>query len=372
MKILVTGAGGFIGKNLVCNLRSRGYKEVFEYTRNSSAEDLERFIGECDFVFHLAGVNRPLREEEFDEGNAQLTRRLTQKLKGRERAVPLLLTSSVQAGLDNRYGISKRAAEEAVFEYGRVNNAPVYVYRLPGVFGKWSRSDYNTVVATFCHRTARGEGVRVDDPERLLRLVYIDDVVEMFMRCLEAERAPENGKFAEIPEELIHEVTLGDLKDIITSFRKTRENLSVPDMSDRLVSRLYSTYLSFLPEDGFSYPLLTHSDARGSFTEFIRTEDRGQFSVNVAHPGIAKGQHWHNSKNEKFLVVRGEALIRFRKIGTSHITDYHVSGEKLEVVDIPTGYTHCIINVGSEDLVTLMWASEPFNPDRPDTYYEEV
>lgn len=370
MKILVTGAHGFIGKNLVCRLKNEGFGDIYEYTRESSAEDLKRYTSDCSFVFHIAGVNRPKDVSEFTGGNVSLTNELLAGLEDSGNKAPVLITSSIQAGIDNPYGVSKRSAEEAVYEHGIKNGTSVFIYRMPNVFGKWSRPDYNSAVATFCHNTARHLPITVNDRNHAMELVYVDDVVGEFIEDLKIDEMRQNEWMPlGCP---IYSTSLGNVADIITSFGDMRNTLEVPDMSDPLTSKLYSTYLSFLPESDFSYPLLMHEDARGSFTEFIRTPDRGQFSVNISHPGITKGQHWHDSKNEKYLVVKGHGLIRFRKIGEELITDYHVSGEKLEAVDIPTGYTHCIINEGNEDMVTLMWANEVFDPEHPDTYREEV
>ena len=371
-RILVTGSNGFIARNLIYNLKNAGYSEIDCYNHNSTDEELDQYIERADFIYHLAGVNRPQDNSEFFEGNAMLTRKIVSKLEELKKSVPILLSSSIQAGLDNPYGASKRAAEESVFTYGKEFETAVYVYRLPNVFGKWSRPNYNSAVATFCNNIARDLPITVNNAESILRLVYIDDVVDQFIRCMEKGIILPPGEFVTFPDFLVYETTVGKLAAEIMSFRESRKKLSVADMSNELSKKLYSTYLSFLPEDDFSYPLEMHEDNRGSFTEFIRTEDRGQVSVNISHPGITKGEHWHNTKNEKFLVVKGEGLIRFRKIGTDKIIEYRVSGKKLEVVDIPTGYTHNIINVGEEDMVTIMWANEAFNPDRPDTYYEKV
>ena len=372
MKILVTGAGGFLGKNLVCNLKNAGYDEVFSYDISSTEEEFNSYTEQCDFVFHLAGVNRPKDPREFVTGNAGLTEKLINRLKECGNKVPILLSSSIQAGLNNDYGKSKREAEELVFSYGRDEDVPVYVYRFPNLFGKWSRPNYNTVIATFCHNIARDLPIRIDDREHVVSLAYVDDVIGQFLRILKTGIRLPAGEFVTFPPNLIYERKLGYIADTILSFKKSREDLMVPDMGDEFVSKLYSTYLSFLPEEGFSYPLKKNSDQRGSFTEFLKSADRGQVSVNVSHPGITKGQHWHNSKNEKFLVVSGRGRIEFRKIGTDEVITYHLSGDKPEVVDIPTGYTHNIINEGDTDLVTVMWANEVFDPEHPDTFYETV
>lgn len=395
MKILVTGAKGFIGKNLIAELKNRGYDDIFEYDRDSSKEELLAYTRECDFVYHLAGINRPQDPKEFLEGNFGFTGELLDALSEAGNNAPVLVTSSIQAELSNPYGESKKKCEELLFSRGSC----VYVYRLPNVFGKWCRPNYNSGVATFCHNIAHDLPIQVNDPSVTMRLVYIDDVVAEFVGALEGRATPlSEGKVygskaegrqdvisvteiaALCPENaeaykgvpVVHEISLGKIAELIYSFKESRAKLSIPDMSDAFTSKLYSTYLSYLPEDKFSYELKMNSDDRGSFTEFIRNTDRGQVSVNISKPGITKGQHWHHSKNEKFLVVKGKGLIRFRKIDSEEIIEYPVSGDKLMVVDIPTGYTHSIVNVGDEDMVTVMWANEPFNPEKPDTYFLPV
>lgn len=369
MNILVTGAKGFLGKNLVAELRNRGYNNIFEFTKESDPTLLDKYTKECDFVFHLAGVNRPKDESEFMEGNVGFTSQLLESLKKHDNKAPVLITSSIQAEKDNPYGRSKKAGEELLFNYSKETDVKVYVYRLPNLFGKWSKPNYNTVVATFCHNIARGLDIQVNNPDAELNLCYIDDVLEEFLKALEFNPTTQDD-YCVVPVE--HTIKLGKLADLIKSFKESRTNLSIPNMEDALTKKLYSTYLSFLPEDEFSYDLKMNSDHRGSFTEFIRTSERGQVSVNVSKPGITKGNHWHHTKNEKFLVVSGEGLIRFRKIDSDDIIEYRVSGEKLQVVDIPTGYTHSIVNIGENDLVTVMWANECFDPEKPDTYFLEV
>lgn len=369
MKVLVTGAKGFLGKNLILELKNRGYTEIYPYDLDTDKELLDTYARECEFVFHLAGVNRPKDESEFMEGNFGFTDELLALLKKHHNKAPVLITSSIQAALDNPYGKSKRAGEELLFDYGRENAVKTLVYRLPNVFGKWCRPNYNSAVATFCHQVANGLEVTINDSSVDMKLVYIDDVVKEFVAAAEGNEHRE-GEYCKIP--VVHEIKLGEIVRLLRSFRESRENLSVPDMADGFTRKLYATYLSYLPKQEFSYPLKMNQDQRGSFTEFIKSEERGQVSVNISKPGIVKGNHWHHTKNEKFLVVSGRGVIRFRLPDSSEIIEYFVSGDKLEVVDIPTGYTHNIENLGEADMVTIMWANERFDPENPDTYYLQV
>lgn len=370
--ILVTGAGGFIGKNLCAELENQGYTNLMRFDIDTPKQQLAEFSAKAQFVFHLAGINRPKDPAEFYEGNRGLTEQLLHLLKESGNKAPVLITSSTQAALDNDYGKSKAEAEQLVYAHGETNGSAVYVFRLPGVFGKWCRPAYNSVVATFCHNIAHGLPIEVRDPAYSFPLVYIDDVVRCFIDAMNGTVRCDRSARPVCMVDPVHEVTLGKLAQLIESFRESRTTLAAPNMGDTFEKKLYSTYLSYLPTDQFAYDLKMNCDARGSFTEFLRTPERGQVSVNISNPGIVKGNHWHHTKNEKFLVVKGEAAIRFRKVGTSEVIEYRVSGEKLQVVDIPTGYTHNIENVGSGELVTVMWANEPFDPDHPDTFFEPV
>lgn len=381
MKILVTGAKGFIGKNLIATLQNiRDGKDkttalspditIYACDVDTPAEDLDRFCQDCDFVFNLAGVNRPKEEVEFMQGNFGFASRLLDTLKRYKNTCPVMLSSSTQASLQNPYGESKKAGEDLFFCYAKETGAKVLVYRFPNVFGKWCRPNYNSAVATFCYNIARDLPITVNDRSHEMTLVYIDDVVAELVRAASGTET-RDGAFCRVPVE--HHATLGEIVDLLYGFKESRKTLAVPDMTnDSFSKKLYSTYLSYLPEDAFSYPLTMHEDARGSFTEILRTGNCGQFSVNISKPGITKGNHWHHTKNEKFLVVQGEAVIRFRKIDEDKVYSYSVSGDKLEVVDIPTGYTHSIENTGEGDLVTFMWCNECFDPARPDTYALDV
>ena len=371
--ILITGAGGFVGKNLVATLRTAGYTDLMLFEKDDTPETLADYCRRAAFVVHLAGINRPTDPSEFYTGNAGLTDTLLANLEAAGNTAPVLVTSSTQAELDTDYGKSKRQAEEAIFAHRRRTGATVYVFRMPGVFGKWCRPNYNSVVATFCHNVAHGLPIQVRDSAFSLPLVYIDDVVACILAAFDGDVMMDRSATPICHMHPIHEVTLGRLAELIQGFAAGRTSLAVPDLAPgSFEKKLYSTYLSYLPSDQFSYPLEMHTDNRGSFTEFLRSPERGQVSINISHPGIVKGNHWHHTKNEKFLVVKGEGVIRFRNIFSKEVIEYHVSGDKLEVVDIPCGYTHNIENVGTEDMVTVMWANEAFDPDHPDTFFEPV
>ncbi|EGT3617007.1 SDR family oxidoreductase [Clostridium perfringens] len=369
MKVLVTGAKGFIGKNLICTLERDENYEILSIDKENSKEELKRFVIEAEFIVHLAGVNRPKNDEEFFKGNIGLTEEIINILKEEKKNTPILITSSIQADLDNSYGKSKKAAEEALLEYMAEMKANIFIFRLPNVFGKWCRPNYNSAIATFCHNIAREEEVWISDKNREMTLVYIDDVVRNIKNTIENREVLISG-YHKVDVE--HKATLGEIVDLIKSFKESRKTLMIPNMKNELTKKLYSTYLSYLPENEFNYPLKMNVDNRGSFTEFIKSKDRGQVSVNISKPGITKGNHWHDTKNEKFLVVSGEGIIRFRKVDSEEIIEYKVSGEKLEVVDIPVGYTHSIVNTGEKDMVTIMWVNEIFNPEEPDTSCLEV
>ncbi len=367
--ILITGAAGFVGKNLVAALRGRDDVKLVTFDIDDDSSVLTAGLAEVDFVYHLAGVNRPQNVEEFSTGNTGLTQTIVSLLQALGKKTPLLISSSTQAAQENPYGISKREAEEAVFGYGHQTGASVYVYRLPNVFGKWCRPNYNSAVATFCYNIANDLPIQINDPDVLMNLVYIDDLVDSFIAALDGA-TQEPGDFCQVQP--VHTIKLGEIAALVQAYKESRTTRSIPNMSDPFTKKLYSTYLSYLPVDQFSYPLTMNVDDRGSFTEFIKTIDHGQVSINISKPGITKGNHWHHTKNEKFLVVAGEGTIRFRKIDEKEIIEYRVTAEKLEVVDIPPGYTHNIANTGKADMVTVMWCNELFDPDNPDTFYEPV
>ncbi|NCD08055.1 MAG: capsular polysaccharide biosynthesis protein CapF [Negativicutes bacterium] len=370
MKILVTGAKGFIGKNLIAELRNRNYLEIMEFDVDCSEELLGEYCRNADFIYHLAGINRPKETCEFMTGNFGFTAALLKKLSQYNNKCPIVLTSSTQAALANPYGESKKAGEDLLFEFAQAMGNAVHVYRLPNVFGKWCRPNYNSVVATFCHNIANELPIKVNDPEVLLNMAYIDDVVSELINAMEGMVHTNSDGYCYVPT--CYSVKLGDIASLIKGFSNARQKNEIPDMSDGFTRKLYSTYLSYLPPDKLSFPLKMNADIRGSFTEIVHTPDRGQISVNITKPGITKGNHWHQSKTEKFIVVSGNALIQFREVNSSSIIEYHVSGEKITVVDVPPGYTHKLTNEGENELITIIWSNETFDPEHPDTYYLEV
>ena len=398
MKILVTGAKGFVGKNLVCNLynikdgknrtKQLQIEEIFEYDIDSTLEELDTYCKECDFVFNLAGVNRPKDQSEFMKGNFGFASLLLNTLKKHNNNCPVMLSSSIQATLIGRYGTSdygksKLAGEEQFFAYGKETGARVLVYRFPNLFGKWCRPNYNSAVATFCNNIANDLEITVNDRSTELELLYIDDLVEEMLNALEGKEhhcefdgvktvLKEDGRYCAVP--VTHHATLGEIVDLLESFKKQSQTLVVPEIpSNSFAKKLYSTYLSYLPKEKVSFPLKMNVDNRGSFTELLKSEKVGQVSVNISKPGITKGEHWHNSKWEFFIVVSGHGLIQERKIGSDEVIEFEVSGDKIEAIHMLPGYTHNIINLSkTENLVTVMWANESFNPDHPDTFFEKV
>ena len=397
-KILVTGAKGLVGKNLVCNLynikegknrtRNLNIEDIFEYDIDSTPEELDTYCRECDFVFNLAGVNRPKDQSEFMTGNFGFASTLLDTLKKHGNNCPVMLSSSIQATLIGRYGTSdygksKLAGEELFFEYGKETGAKVLVYRFPNLFGKWCRPNYNSAVATFCNNIANDLEITVNDRSTELELLYIDDLVEEMLDALEGKEhhcefdgvntvLKEDGRYCAAPT--THHVTLGEIVDLLESFKKQPENLVVPEIPyNSFAKKLYSTYLSYLPKEKVSFPLKMNVDDRGSFTELLKSDKVGQVSINISKPGITKGEHWHNTKWEFFIVVSGHGLIQERKIGTDEIIEFEVFGDKIEAIHMLPGYTHNIINLSeTENLVTVMWANESFDPNHPDTFFEKV
>lgn len=388
MNVLITGANGFVGKNLTQRLyalrdgrdRTRPalrIDEVLLYTRESAPETLAAYCRSADFVVHLAGVNRPQDPEEFTTGNTDLTRTLLAQLRQSGNRCPALLASSIQASLTGRYagspyGQSKRAAEALLRAYSEQTGAQGLIYRFPNLFGKWCRPNYNSVVATFCHNIARDMPITVSDPAAELELVYIDDLVDELLDAMEGHPHRTDGAYCSVP--VSYRVTLGEIVRLLQTFHDQPQTLLLPQIPDgSFAKKLYSTYLSYLPPEKVAFPLKMNVDARGSFTELLKTDACGQVSVNITKPGVTKGQHWHNSKWEFFIVVAGRGLIRERRIGSDEVIEFAVSGERIEAVQMLPGYTHDIINLSdTEDLVTVMWANERFDPEHPDTYFEEV
>lgn len=398
MNVLVTGAKGFVGKNLCESLKNirdgkdRSHPELtidelFEYDVDTDPSLLELYCAKADFVFNLAGVNRPRNAEEFMQGNFGFASTLLDTLKKYKNTCPVMLSSSIQATLlgryDGEYGKSKKAGEELFFSYGEETGAKVLVYRFPNLFGKWCRPNYNSVVATFCYNIANDLPITVNDRSVQLELLYIDDLVEEMLAALEGKEQRcgfdgvdtvlyENGKYCAAT--ITHKVTLGEIVDLLEQFRSQTDTLVMPEIpNNSFAKKLYSTYLSYLPKEKIAFHLKMNEDDRGSFTELLKTEKCGQFSVNISKPGVTKGQHWHNTKWEFFIVVAGHGLIQMRKIGTEEVLDFEVSGEKMEAVHMLPGYTHSIINLSeTENLVTVMWANEQFDPTHPDTFFEVV
>lgn len=398
MNILVTGSNGFFGQNLVENLKNiRDGKdrthselkidEIYEYDINNTEAELDKFCSDCDFVFNLAGVNRPKDATEFMQGNFGFASMLLETLKKHHNTCPVMLSSSIQATLigryDSEYGRSKRAGEDLFFSYADETDAKVLVYRFPNMFGKWCRPNYNSAVATFCHNIAHDLPIQINDRSTELELVYIDDLVDEMICALSGgshrcdydglDPVPnERGRFCYVP--VTHKVTLGKIADLLYRFHNQPQSLLMPEIPNRsFEKKLYSTYLSYLPKEKVAFPLKMNTEVRGSFTELLKTENCGQFSVNISKPGITKGQHWHNTKWEFFIVVSGHGLIQERKIGTDEVLEFEVSGDKIEAVHMLPGYTHNIINLSeTENLVTVMWANEQFDPGKPDTFGEIV
>lgn len=369
MKVLVTGSGGFIGRNLCSALELREDIELLEFNRNSSQASLTDYVSQADFIFHTAGVNRPQNDEEFTTVNTQLTEKIIDILREKQRNTPLLITSSTQATLDNAYGKSKLAAEEAILKWHKETNAPVIIYRLPGVFGKWSRPNYNSVVATFCNNIAHDLPITISDPSHVLTLAYIDDVVRDFISHLDSPQLSVEYP----PITRTFEVSIGDLSERIYAIKNIRSDLIIPNLDDLLNKYLYATYVSYFKTDDFSYKLAKNSDNRGWLAEFVKSKNFGQIFISKTKPGISRGDHWHKTKIEKFLVVEGEAVVTFRnKTGDQDVISYNVSGDDMCVVDIPVGYVHAIKNIGNTDLVTIFWANELLDKENPDTYYEKV
>lgn len=365
--ILITGADGFIGRNLRLFLTPRRDLRVLTLRHEDYPQRLEELVSEADFVFHLAGVNRPRDPAEFEIGNARLTRQLCEAVARAGRRTPVLLTSTIHAVRDDAYGRSKRAAERAVLDLERQYQVPTYVVRLPNVFGKWCRPNYNSVVATFCHNIARGLPIQVDDPSAELTLLYVDDLLDVLVHAIGGQTLERDGDgFVRVEPQ--YATTVGELARVIRGFRDSRRSLMTQPVGAGLMRALYATYVSYLPAESFTYSLPMHTDARGTFVEMLKTDDCGQFSFFTAHPNVTRGGHYHHSKTEKFLVIRGHARFRFRHMITGETYELETSGDTAQVVETVPGWTHDITNIGSEEMVVMLWANEVFDPNRPDTY----
>jgi UDP-2-acetamido-2,6-beta-L-arabino-hexul-4-ose reductase len=368
MKVLVTGSDGFVGKNLIAHLSERSDVEVLRFTRQDDIAHLPKLVAEVDFVFHLAGVNRPQDPEEFKEGNTDLTRALCDAVAGCSKPVSVLYTSSSQAELDNPYGCSKRGAEAALNELADSHGTKVYVFRLPNVFGKWARPNYNSAVATFCHNTVHGLPIQVNDPNANITLVYIDDVIRYFIAAMDGQLP--NERFVTVEPQ--YNISVGALANQLKAFRESRDTLITEAVGTGLVRALYSTYVSYLTTDQFTYDVPKYGDPRGVFVEMLKTPDSGQFSYFTAHPGVTRGGHYHHSKTEKFLVIKGKARFGFRHIVSGEFYECFTTGEKPEIVETVPGWTHDITNVGADEMIVMLWANEIFNRELPDTYARPV
>jgi UDP-2-acetamido-2,6-beta-L-arabino-hexul-4-ose reductase len=367
MRVLVTGANGFIGKNLIVHLQEQGI-EFVSFTHDMTLSDLASALNGVDFVFHLAGINRPKELTEFTQGNAELTAKICDMIRASGKRIPVLYTSSIQASADNPYGLSKLAAEEALISLEKDTDSPVYLYRLPNVFGKWSRPNYNSAVATFCHNIANDLPVQINDPASVINLVYIDDVIQDFFRILQEQ--PAGVVRPEVSP--AYKITVGELADQIRVFKSGRESMITESVGIGFTRALYSTYLSFLRPEQFTYPLTAHADARGRFVEMLKTKDSGQFSFFTAHPGITRGGHYHHTKNEKFLVIQGKARFGFRHVVTGETYELFTEGEKPEVVETVPGWSHDITNIGDNEMIVMLWANEIFDRQHPDTIAYKV
>lgn len=364
MKVLITGSNGFVGRNLAVHLDERKDVEVLCFSRENDPKDLPALVAQVDFVFHLAGVNRPQDPEEFKTGNAGLTQALSDAIIASGRKIPLIYTSSTQAAHDNAYGSSKRTAEEVLHKLASEHGSPVYLFRLPNVFGKWARPNYNSAVATFCYNIARGLPIQINDPSASITLVYIDDVVKSFISVMDGLVAP--TPFSEVEPQ--YQITVGELSQQLQAFRDSRGTLVTERVGTGLTRALYSTYLSYLPPESFTYEVPKYGDPRGEFVEMLKTPDAGQFSFFTAHPGVTRGGHYHHTKTEKFLVIRGEACFRFRHIVSGEFYELFTDGVKPVIVETVPGWTHDITNVGEGEMIVMLWANEIFDREHPDTY----
>ena len=368
MKVLITGAKGFLGKNLVSNLKLNRDITIYEYDRDNTLDDLDYYTSNCDFVFHLAGVNRPKDNSEFMEGNFGFTNTLLDYLKKNNNKSPIMISSSIQAKLDNDYGKSKKAGEELLFKYGKDNNVDVFVYRFPNLFGKWCRPNYNSAVATFCNNIANDLPIQVNDEKTELTLAYVDDVCEELINCMNNKQTTD-GIYCKVPIE--YKKTLGEITKLLYSFKNNEKGIMVPSTGDEFTKKLYATYISYVPLKKMVVDLEEHKDERGVFCELVRTKEAGQVSISTTNPDIVRGGHYHNTKMERFIVVKGKAKIKFEHVITHETYEFEVSEDKLQYVTIPVGYQHSINNIGDKELVLIIWANELFDKEKPDTFVME-
>ncbi|MEZ2744899.1 NAD-dependent epimerase/dehydratase family protein [Halopseudomonas bauzanensis] len=368
MKVLITGANGFVGQNLIAHLNERADIQVLRFTRDNSLADLPELVGQVDCIFHLAGINRPQDPQEFIVGNTDLTQAICDAISASGRQIPVVYTSSIQAELDNPYGQSKHGAEQALLALGESHGVPVHIFRLPNVFGKWARPNYNSAVATFCNNVARDLPIQINDPDACITLVYIDDVVQHFIAVMDGHLA-DTPFVSVVPE---YSISVGGLAEQLYSFRDSRQTMITDPVGTGLIRALYSTYLSYIPPERFTYEVPKHGDPRGVFVEMLKTKDSGQFSFFTAHPGITRGGHYHHSKTEKFLVIKGNACFRFRHIVSGEFYELFTTGEKPEIVETVPGWTHDITNVGDNEMIVMLWANEIFDRENPDTFACQV
>ncbi|MBS7834584.1 NAD-dependent epimerase/dehydratase family protein [Wohlfahrtiimonas chitiniclastica] len=368
MNVLVTGAHGFVGKNLVLRLSEMNNIHILTFTEDNQPDELPNLIAQTDFIFHLAGVNRPQTEDEFYVGNHDLTQKICQLVEKSQRHIPIVFSSSIQAAKENPYGISKQQAEDELLNLQNKTNNPIAIYRLPNVFGKWCQPNYNSVVATFCYNIVHDQPIQIHDPSHILNLVYIDDVIESFLSQLNTLMTPNNkhNSFQEVKTQ--YQMSLGDLAKTIQNFHTQRQTLNIDNVGSGIIRALYATYISYLPTNAFTYPVQKHEDARGCFVEMLKTTSSGQFSYFTAHPGVTRGGHYHHSKTEKFLVIKGTALFKFRHLITNEYYELITTGDTPQIVDTATGWTHDITNIGNDELIVMLWANEVFDSKHPDTY----
>lgn len=366
--VLVTGAEGFIGRNLIAHLQQDPNLIIKSLTRQNSFK-ISEICEDVDFVFHTAGENRPEDPSEFEKTNVELTRTLLKALSSQKKPIPLVFTSSTQANLDNPYGVSKKKAEDLIFEYGNKSLSPVFVFRLPNVFGKWSKPNYNSVVATFCNNLVQGVPLQINDPDYQIHLVHIDEVIRSLTDCMDAQSSPD-GEFCQIKD--VHDITVGELATLLTQFWEARQTLQTPDLSSSFNKALYGTLTSFYNMADLGVKPIVHSDDRGWLFELVKSKTSGQIFVSSTHPGFTRGDHWHHTKVEKFTVIKGEGTLLFRRVHSDEILKYELSDKEIMIVDVPTGYVHAIHNKGTQDMILLIWASEMLDKENPDTYYEKV